>query len=67
MGDLRVGTITSTEDDVNLWALDPWASILDAGAIDDGSARVAGAIVQLVAGATTGRVGGPEVLEPAVR
>jgi hypothetical protein len=39
IGDLRVGTITSTHDDVTLTALENTASILDDGTITDGSAR----------------------------
>ncbi len=67
VGDLRVGTITSTASDVTLVADDVDGSILDAGTIDDGTARVVGNTLTLRAGTATGRIGGtgaaPDFLE----
>ncbi|MET0448206.1 MAG: hypothetical protein ABW004_07350, partial [Aeromicrobium sp.] len=66
-GDLRVGTITSTLDDVTLETKEDTSSILDTGLIDDGSFRVGGRHITLLAGAASGRIGGigatPDFLE----
>ncbi|WP_367889442.1 hypothetical protein [Humibacter ginsenosidimutans] len=49
-GDLRIGTITSTNSDVTLTAADAsGASIFDVDAIHDGSARVTGNTITMVA------------------
>jgi hypothetical protein len=67
IGDLRVGTITSTGDDVVLRTAQDTASILDAGDINDGTPRVAGTHITLLAGTQSGRIGGtgaiPDFLE----
>ncbi|HTH04661.1 MAG TPA: hypothetical protein VL916_02280, partial [Ilumatobacteraceae bacterium] len=61
IADLRVGTITSTADDVYLQTLQNTASILDEGTIDDGTPRVAGRNLVLIAGLVSGRIGGADV------
>ncbi len=61
VSDLRVGTITSTASDVTLIAADTGASIFDVGGITDGSARVTGNRITLLA--LTGGIG---FLVPAV-
>ncbi|HEX5858517.1 MAG TPA: hypothetical protein VFY91_10470, partial [Microbacterium sp.] len=67
IGDLRVGTITSTADDVWLETAQDTASILDEGTIDDGTARVSGRNIILLAGLVSGGIGGtgdtPDFLE----
>ncbi len=67
IGDLRVGTIISTGDDVTLQTAQSAASILDAGDIDDGTPRVAGRDITLLAGLVSGHIGGtgptPDFLE----
>ncbi|MFK4837745.1 hypothetical protein ACI3KY_18610 [Microbacterium sp. ZW T2_14] len=61
IADLRVGTITSTADDVYLQTMQDTASILDEGTIDDGTPRVAGRSIVMIAGLVSGRIGGPDI------